>query len=408
MKRSLYLILAALAATPAGAATLAETVDLRTVLRFARDASIPVLVEQSNVQVAIAERSEARALPNPTLSYNRQHQPGRLTNFDSDRAQDWTFEQPLLLGGQRKARMQAASAAIDAASARVTLTRHAVAADVASAYVELLLAQERVAALKAGLDELTGLRDVVEGRRAGGLASDYDVLRVDVEESSWRARVAEAESTLVEKQTALALTLGVANWRPRASGRLEPLVSQAPDASTPHPGIDLARREESVAAALANVAKRERMPAVSVNVSRFWTSSPYGGTTSIGLAVEMPIFDRRQGAFDKAAAQAGTASLERELAEAKFAAEIDSYTRLVAQRTLGLEDFQRRATTRSSHLNRMAKDAYRAGKSSIAELLDATRSSVELTLAEQELIAVLMDSQLKLESAKGNLLRRTL
>lgn len=187
MKRSLYLILAALAATPAGAATLAETVDLRTVLRFARDASIPVLVEQSNVQVAIAERSEARALPNPTLSYNRQHQPGRLTNFDSDRAQDWTFEQPLLLGGQRKARMQAASAAIDAASARVTLTRHAVAADVASAYVELLLAQERVAALKAGLDELTGLRDVVEGRRAGGLASDYDVLRVDVEESSWRA-----------------------------------------------------------------------------------------------------------------------------------------------------------------------------------------------------------------------------
>lgn len=163
-----------------------------------------------------------------------------------------------------------------------------------------------------------------------------------------------------------------------------------------------------MAAALANVAKRERMPAVSVNVSRFWTSSPYGGTTSIGLAVEMPIFDRRQGAFDKAAAQAGTASLERELAEAKFAAEIDSYTRLVAQRTLGLEDFQRRATTRSPHLNRMAKDAYRAGKSSIAELLDATRSSVELTLAEQELIAVLMDSQLKLESAKGNLLRRTL
>lgn len=408
MKRHLFLILMLLAAAQARAQPPAPAVDLPTVLRFASQASLPVSVEAANMAAAEAEGRQARALPNPTLGYNRQRQPGRLTNFDSTRAQQWSIEQPLLLGGQRGARMRAASRAVEVAAARVALTRHGAAADAASAHVGLLLAQERLATLQAGLDELARLRRVVEGRRAAGLASEYEALRVDVEESGWRGRVADAAAEVLERQAVLALTLGLSDWRPTAIGELSPLAPLAPShaAGGAPPDVMLARREQDAAAAQVDVARRERMPAVSLTAERFWTSRPYGGTTSIGFALEVPLFDRRNGALDKARAQAAGASLERELAEARSAADIDGQARLVAQRTLALDDFRRRSASRSPVLKRMAEDSYRAGKTSIAELLDAARSSVELTLAEQELIAVLMEAQLKLESARGELLER--
>lgn len=410
MKRILTSILLALAAAPNYSPLLAQPlpqeVDLSTVLGFARDASLAVALEQSQMDATSAERLDAAALPNPTLSYNRARQPGRLTNFDSDRAQDWTIEQPLLLGGQRGARINAAGRAVDAASARVALTRHEVASEAAAAHVALLLAQEKASTVRAGLDELARLRQVVDGRRAAGLASEYEAIRVEVEESTWRARVAEADAALVERQAALAQALGVAGWRPVARGALAPFAPRSVHGADLHPEVLLARREQDAAAALVDVARAERMPAVSVNVGRFWTSKPYGGTTSIGLAVEMLLFDRRKGGLDKAKAQASAAALQRALTEVRHGAEVDSLARLVTQHSHALEEFQRHAGARTADLKRMAHDSYRLGQSSIAELLDATRGSVELALAEQEMVAVLMEAQLRLEAARGELLRR--
>lgn len=406
MKTVLTMILLALPMAPAHAAALPPDVDLRTVLQFARDASIPVALERAGVDAATAERTSASALPNPTLSYNRQRQPGRLTNFDSDRAQDWTLEQPLLLGGQRGARRQAADRAIETASARVKLTQHELALEAGAGYVELLLAQEKVLLLKGALDDLARLRAVVEGRRAGGLASDYELARVEVEEASWRARLADAEATQLAQQGDLAQLLGVADWHPTALGALSPLALQPGGGVAAHPGLALARSEADQARAQVDVARSERMPAVSVNVNRFWTSKPYGGTTGIGFAVEVPLFDRRTGGLDKAKAEAAAASLQRELAQARIATDIDRQSRQVERRTRALDAFRRDAGARLPQLRKMAEDAYRYGHTPVSELLDATRSSAELAMTEAELVAGLMDAQLRLEAARGELLRR--
>lgn len=406
MKPVLTMILLALAAAPLRAEPLPPAVDLRTVLQFARDASAPVAIERTGVDAAVAELASATALPNPTLSYNRQRQPGRLTNFDSDRAQDWTLEQPLLLGGQRSARRKAADRAIDAASARVALSQHTLALEVAEAYVDLLLAQERVALLQRGLDDLVRLRGIVEGRRASGLASDYELARVEVEEASWRVRLADAESALVEEQGALAQALGVPDWHPTALGALQPFALRPVGDLANHPGLVAAQSEADLARAQVEVARRERMPAVSVNVNRFWTSRPYGGTTGIGFAVEVPLFDRRNGALDKARAEAASASLQRELTQTRVSTAIDSQARVVEQRTRALDAYRRSAGARLPQLRQMAEDAYRFGRTPVSELLDATRSGAELAIAQAELVAGLMEAQLKLEAARGELLHR--
>ncbi|MNW23052.1 hypothetical protein D3C71_2249090 [compost metagenome] len=50
----------------------------------------------------------------------------------------------------------------------------------------------------------------------------------------------------------------------------------------------------------------------------------------------------------------------------------------------------------------MADDAYRLGRSTVLELLDATRVRYETTLSRDELTANLMQAQLRLQAALGD------
>lgn len=397
---------ALLAAGPAFAQAPPAEVDLPTVLRLAREANPRLALERQEVTSAMADRVTAAARPNPVVSVGRAYQPGALTNFGSQRAQDVSVELPLQLGGQRGARMAAAERGIDAARARVFATGNELATEAGAAYVALLLEQQRAAILGANLEEMERLREVIAQRRASGLASDYELLRVDVEQVALRNQAAEATADVAERQARLAALLGFRDWRPRGSGPLqalpvEPAPAAALEAAGDHPEVAAARRQEEQSRAAIDVARREQMPAVSLNGGQFWTSSPYGKTLSVGISVEIPLLDKRQGAVDKASAEATSAELRRQLAEARVSADIASFSTQVTQRMAALGRFQRETGARLDSLRQMAIDSYRLGKTSITELLDATRARHATQLGRLELLAGLMESQLRLQGARG-------
>jgi len=382
-----------------------QVVDLAGVLKLATDANPRLALEQQNLAVARAERRTAGALPNPAVSYTRSRQPGESTNFDGPLSREWSIEQPIPLPGQRSSRVKAADLGIDAANARIAAMGNELAADAGAAYVALLAAQEKQALLTASLHDLRQLRDVVAGRNASGMASEYDVLRVDVELADWRARVAEADADLIDRQGQLAVLLGFPSWRPLGrADELHPrsLQSNAPEAKE-HPALAAARREEAAAQANVVVAHRERLPNLSVNTGQFWTTQPYGRTHIVGLAVEVPLFDTRRGAYDKARAEAKSAGWRRTLVEAQVRADVERYAAQVRERTAALEEFRQQVEPRLPALRRMADDAYRLGRSSIAELLDAARASHETGLNRIDLIANLLEAQLRLRAARGEL-----
>ncbi|MCL2635168.1 MAG: TolC family protein [Betaproteobacteria bacterium] len=392
------------AATPAPAQTPPANIDLATVLTMAREVSPRMALERQNLAIAHAEQRTAGAWPNPTVSYNYSHQPGELTNFSSTKAQEVSIELPLLIAGQRGARMAAADRGVEAAQARLAASGNDLAADAGVAFVALLLAQEKRAIRTTGADELARLRDVVAGRQIAGMASQYDLLRVDVELASWRAQTAEAEVDLAEAQAQLATLLGFPAWQPHGTGELRPLEIDAgqPDVLE-NPAFLAARREEEAAQANVEVARRERFPGVSLNVGRFWTSSPYGATSAVGLSVEIPIFDTRGGALDKAHAEALSANLRRRLTEAEVQADVYRHSVQVKQRAATLDRFRAQMMPNLPALKQMAEDAYRLGKSSITELLDATRARHEAHIDQLTLIANLMEAQLRLQAARGKL-----
>jgi len=384
--------------------SLPETVNLDTVISLVRETSPRLSLERQNVEAAQADRRTAGAYPNPTINYGKQRQGGMQTQYDGKWSQSASIELPLLIAGQRGARVEAAEKGIDAARARVVASGNDLSADAGAAYVALLAAQERRGTLRSSLKELERLRDIVAGRQSSGMASEYDLLRMDIEQESWRGRVAEAEADLVDKQSQLAALLGFSGWKPMASGVLRPLEVR-PEAAMPfnNPSLIAAKKEEEFSQAGVEAARRERFPNVSINASRTSTSDPFGVVNGLGISVEIPILDTRGGAVDRARVEAQSSALRRQILEAEIQSDLSRYAAQVTYRSDALEQFRLRIASRFPALKQMAEDAYRLGKGSIVELLDATRTRFETQLAQIDLTANLLEAQVRWLAASGQL-----
>ena len=389
-----------------------DVVDLPAVLRLVRDVSPRLSIERQAIAGAEANRITAGVYPNPTLNYGRLRPSGGLaTIFEGSRQEQATVDVPLLIAGQRSARIEKAEREIEAARARVASGASSLAAEAGAAFVALLAAQEKAALLSAANQELVRLRDIVAGREASGMASRYDLTRLDVELGGFRTKLEETTADISDRAGNLAALLGLRNWRPKAAGSLSPMVLGADtltklrDRALISPATIAAIREETVAQSSVEVARRERWPVPAVSAGRTWTSDPFGAANFLGLSVEIPILDTRRGPLAKAEAEAMAAALRRELAVAEVATNLERLANVIAAREAALQRFQQEASARLPSLKQMAEDAYRLGRSSIFELLDSTRSRYDLYQTRIDLVAALYEAQLRFLAISGDLER---
>jgi len=391
-------------------APLPQVVDLPAVLRLVREASPRLSIEREAITGAVANRITAGAYPNPTLNYGRS-QPGggQATQFDGSRQQQATVDVPLLIAGQRSARLEKAEREIEAAKARVSLGASSLAAEAGAAFVALLAAQEKVELLSAMSEELARLRNIVAGREASGVASRYDLTRLEVEDGGLRTKLDDARGDIADRAGNLASLLGLQNWQPRASGNLSPMavdadmLSKRRERALSSPAMLAAIGEETVAQSGVEVARRERWPVPSISAGRAWTNDPFGATNFLGLSVEIPIFDTRRGPLAKAESEARAAALRRALAAAEVASNLDRLAKVIAARQAALQRFEQETSKRLPLLKQMAEDAYRLGRGSIFELLDSVRSRYVLQQTRIDLVAALFEAQLRFLSTSGEL-----
>lgn len=419
MSRVFSVILAAVLVTGAAAraqdsAAVPETVDLAAVLRIVREVSPRLAVERYAITGAEANRITASAYPNPTLNYGYSRQGGGQATLFTGRRQDQTsIDVPLLIAGQRGARIEKAEREVEAARARVASGASSLAAEAGVAFVALLAAQEKGALQTSAHEELGRLRNIVASRAELGMASRYDLTRLEVELGSFSTRLEDAKGDIADRAGNLAALLGIQNWQPKAAGGLSPL-SMGPDAlgntrerALSSPAMLSALGEEKLAQSAVEVARRERWPVPSVSVGRSWTSDPFGASNFLGLSVEIPLLDTRRGPVAKAETEATAATLRRELATAEAAATLERYANVIAARQTALRRFDAEAAARLPALKEMAENAYRLGRGSIFELLDSTRSRYELQQTRIDLMSALVEAQLRFLATSGELERGT-
>jgi len=310
--------------------------------------------------------------------------------------------------GLRGARIRAADQTLLAARNQAQAHVNTLVADAGEAYIELLLGQREVEVLGGAQRELSRLHEVVAARQQSGVSSQYDVLRLDVEIASWRGRLHQAQTDVLQRRAKLAALLGIAGWQPVAVGELRALAEQLQpeggifDVGT-HPALIAATAEQSSAEHRVTVAERERLPEISLDVDKSRTAAPFGESRHIGITVELPIMNRRQGALDHARAEADAAAQERRLTEAELTTDLRRSGDVATQRQQVLEQFDGEVARRLPELKDMAEVAYRVGNTPMLELLDAVRTRYEAQIEQATLEAELAEARLDVTQAHGSL-----
>ena len=407
------LLLLNLVAVPASAdpETVPTVVTIGQLLQIVRNESPRYAVLLQHIETARAEVVAAGVLPNPRISYGRYDLVSRVnTMYDGHVQQAVTLEVPVLISGQRGARVEAAEKGVDAAAANVEAEYANIVHQTRLLFVKLLASQERIAILDETVREMERLAAIVTGRQQAGNASPYDVLRIGIEAKSVQTRLETARNDLAGTTGDLGVLLGMPGWKPEAVGKLA-VLGVPPDAQkllaeaeVLNPDIEAARRSEAAADAGLEKARRERWPVPSLQIGSAFTDNPYGNTTFGGISVEVPIFDRNQGGMARAKAEKRTAVLERELVVSRTRVAIERAAGLLARRQETRVKFEKEVLGKLPDLKLMGESAYRLGKGTLLELLDAYRSRTEMRLTELDLTQAETEAELDALRASGLLL----
>ena len=389
---------------------LPEQLDLATLLRLVAERSPRLAVERIGIEAAEADRVTAGALPNPTISYGTSRPAGGAANsvISGTRQQQAGIDLPVLIAGQRGARVEAAEQGVLGARARVAQAAAEMALRAAELFTGLQAAQEKIAVLAEAHGEIERAAALISGRLDSGMASRYDLARVEMEVASIAVRLADARADAAEKSAGLATLLGAPGWRPRAAGDLVPrgLKAELPSwqaSLANNPQVIAARREEDTARAAVRRAELERWPVPVLSLNRTWTSEPFGAANFIGFSTEVPILDTRRGQLDKAQAELRAAERRRAALEAEVGVELGRLLDALVQRRAALERFEHKVDVRSPALRQMAEDAYRLGRSTVLELIDAARTRVDARVTGIDLRAFAVQQELRILSLTGGL-----
>jgi len=236
-----------------------------------------------------------------------------------------------------------------------------------------------------------------------------------VERAGVTAKLAESRNEQADKAAGLAALLGAPGWLPTAQG---PVVSTSPVRGTAegqtaewhehmlagNPHLIAARREVEVAKAALMRTDRDTLPVPAFSLGRQSTSHPYGSANFVGLSIEFPLSDTRRGLIAKSSAELNAAERRREAVEAELSVELRRLLNAVSQRRAALQRFNKDVSERIPALRQMADDAYQLGRGSILELMDASRSRLDVQLTEIELRAAAAQQELRLLAFAGRLL----
>lgn len=365
-------------------AALTEGEALR--LGLARDALSDL--ERGAVGAAEADALAATVLPNPTLAYGRQ----RMRSDPAAVEETWQLEQTFDFSGRRGLRRDAAERRVDAVRADSALRRGETAADIRRRFHELLLKQETVRAAETWLTRFARIDALVGKLARAGEASGYDRRRLARERRTAEIRLAQELAEQDRVRERLAVLIGKPGESVgRVEGRLLPPPPPALDAAltrlAQRPDLQALSRRAEAADLEGRAAARGWVPDVTLGIGTKRADSGFGHDhgTLFSVSIPLPVFDRQQAGERRAAAEALHARAEHSLARARAEGELRGLHRQAERLTAAAADYRARAAGESAELLRIAEAAYRAGESTVLELLDAYKGALEVELTALDL-----------------------
>jgi cobalt-zinc-cadmium efflux system outer membrane protein len=347
-------------------------IDLPTAIRLALDQ--PGLRAAAH-EVAATEASVGQAdrFPNPELQYLREGQQA------GTRTTTVQLNQPIELGGKRKARVAAAQGAVGLANSELSARRQDIRSDVIAGFYEVVVAQRRQELARALTELARQSVEVASKRVQAGKVSPIDETKARLAAVDATTELNQATAALAIARTKLGALIGqpadalILAEQPEQApevGPLDALQARARDAAS----IQRARTQLSAQEAQANVERAARVPDITLSVGTQRDDQVGRRQTVLGLSVPLPLFNRNADALRAAVRRTDKAR------EGLTAAEISTSSELVAAYTR-YEVAKNEAALLRQDVVPNARSAYELtlkgfeyGKFSFLDVLDAQRT----------------------------------
>lgn len=355
---------------------------------------------RTDIDISQAEAVIAGAYPNPEIEIMGGERTARGPALTPGSTQSFAFSQRLDYPSQREARREVASAGISIARASAQTFEVELVTRLKQGFYAVIRHESELRAAREDLDLAQAIRDRVEVRVQVGDAPRYELIRSDTELQNAQKNADSAALRLAQAKLRLRSVVGSAlPERFDVDGSLVEELKL--------PGIDQLRqrmleRNPELARLRAEVERSRRvlelenlrrMPDVSLKLAR--DRDPEYEAHRIGLAVSIPLFDRRQGQI----AQAGALSERSRIALQGRIFELEQFLD-AAYRQYELSRTQVAAlesgiVRQAEAALRVAEAAYRFGERGILDVLDAQRvfraARNELISARYELMSALAE-----------------
>lgn len=354
--------------------------------------------DRAAIAVTAADLEDAHVYPNPTLSIGTTNTVQGVDTIGHSQ-ESVGLEIPLLIGGQRGHRADAASARIAARRADVDADQARAELEIRRRFVTLLAAQQKVDALAAALDDARALRVIVAGRQQAGAKSPYELERTDLALAALASRHDEATTDAAAAAAGLAQAVGLPTWQPHAVGTFRPSDPAQSALAATHPSLIAAAAARSAARAEQALARSEAIPTPSLQLQGFGTTDPQGLAITVGVSLPLPLFDRNQGARARARASLRAADLDQLATTSELSADLTRTNAIASARRAAVTRFESSAVDRLPQIRTMAEASYRAGQGNIVDLLDALDAITDARLRDIDLIAASLSSELDVRAA---------
>lgn len=386
-------------ALPATASAMPASLTLEEFLRLVLQRSTELEAERLSVQAARADVLQAGLWPNPVLS--AAHKPGETAVG---------IEQPLpIFGqiGQRKATAQQAEAKAAADTAVQIAQRLSEAGD---AFIDAQMAAERERVWLEAQRQMREALRIVRGQVGAGARSRYDGERMALKLGQLDANLARAIAERRQAAASLGALVALPGWQPRAVGPLHPLPAEVyadgeqlwAQARERVPALKAAAAAVDLADQQLALRRKEALPTPSLSYQRVRSRND-GHYNQVGVSIELPLFDRKQGDIARAGVERRQAEYRQLAAEADAKSSLLRAVQQYQLRREALKDFEQHEREQHANLAAMADDAYRLGQGSILDYVDSLETLRERQLEKLSLAEDMLRAQWAIRQATGQL-----
>jgi len=361
-------------------------------------------IAAAKVAAARAEVAVARVRPNPSLSIEREEPyvdgSGLATNY-------LRLMVPFDLSGRRGLQIDAAESGVRAATSDATQTKLELVVAALHVFDDCARARMTVEILTDSRASLVRAVEIARQRGKAGDVSGYEIQRFELELAGHDDDLATAQLELRRARAQLAALTGrpgeldasTALELPAGVPSVESLLAKASDRGD----LRAAKLRGEAADRRARAAGRGWVPTPTLTAGAMTVElGDQTGTGYVaGLALSIPIFDRGQGDRARAAADRHLAGAEGRWLEQQIPRSVQvAHGTLVAR----IEQARKLATEQLDRLDvilRGAETAFREGKASVVELLDAHRAARTVRIRALDLRYQVARDKRELELAVG-------